>query len=71
LLPKPLRPAIRAPWGEDAELRAAIAKLRAGGETVACVLPGHEHEVDEFDCDRELVSLAGQWQVRLLAKAAA
>lgn len=68
LLPKPLRPAIRAPWGEDAGLRAAIAKLRAGGETVACVLPGHEHEVDEFDCDRELVSLAGQWQVRLLAK---
>lgn len=71
LLPKPLRPAIRAPWGEDAELRAAIAKLRASGETVACVLPGHEHEVDEFDCDRELVSLAGQWQVRLLAKAPA
>jgi ATP phosphoribosyltransferase regulatory subunit len=35
------------------------------------VLPGHEHEVDEFDCDRELVSLAGQWQVRLLAKAPA
>jgi len=68
LLPKPLRPAIRAPWGEEPELRAAIARLRAGGDTVACVLPGHEHEVDEFDCDRELVSLAGQWQVRQLAK---
>jgi ATP phosphoribosyltransferase regulatory subunit len=68
LTPKPLRPAIRAPWGDDAGLRSAIAALRSGGETVACVLPGHEHEVDEFDCDRELVSLAGQWQVRLLAK---
>jgi ATP phosphoribosyltransferase regulatory subunit len=71
LLPKPLRPAIRAPWGEDAGLRAAIAKLRAGGETVVCVLPGHEHEVDEFDCDRELAGVAGQWQVRPLGKAAA
>ena len=50
----------------QAGLRAAIAKLRAGGETVACVLPGHEHEVDEFDCDRELTSVAGQWQVQPL-----
>jgi len=64
LLPKPLRPAIRAPWGEEAGLRAAIAGLRASGETVACVLPGHEHEVDEFDCDRELTNVAGQWLVR-------
>ena len=66
LTPKPLRPAIRAPWGEEAGLRNAIAALRAGGETVACVLPGHEHEVDEFDCDRELASVAGQWQVQPL-----
>ena len=66
LLPQPLKAAIRAPWGEEAGLRAAIAKLRAGGETVACVLPGHEHEVDEFDCDRELTSVAGQWQVQPL-----
>ncbi|MBC7597604.1 MAG: ATP phosphoribosyltransferase regulatory subunit [Polaromonas sp.] len=64
LLPKPLRPAIRAPWGEESGLRAAIAGLRASGETVACVLPGHEHEVDEFDCDRELANVAGQWLVR-------
>ncbi len=66
LLPKPPRAAIRAPWGEEPDLRAAIAGLRAGGETVACVLPGHEHEVDEFDCDRELANVAGQWQVRPL-----
>ncbi|NMM07058.1 ATP phosphoribosyltransferase regulatory subunit [Polaromonas sp.] len=68
LPPRPLKAAIRAPWGEDAGLRAAIARLRAGGETVVCVLPGHEHEVNEFDCDRELVEAAGQWAVRLLQK---
>jgi ATP phosphoribosyltransferase regulatory subunit len=71
LLPTSLRAAIRAPWGEDAGLRAAIARLRASGETVVCVLPGHEHEVDEFDCDRELVSVAGQWQVQALRKTTA
>ena len=69
LPPRPLKAAIRAPWGEDASLRAAIAGLRAGGETVVCVLPGHEHEVNEFDCDRELVEAAGQWAVRPLQKA--
>lgn len=70
LPPRPLKAAIRAPWGEDAGLRAAIARLRAGGETVACVLPGHEHEVNEFDCDRELAHAAGQWVVQPLKKTA-
>jgi ATP phosphoribosyltransferase regulatory subunit len=56
--------AIRAPWGEDPALRAAVRQLRAKGETVVCVLPGHEHEVDEFECDRELAVLDGQWVVR-------
>jgi ATP phosphoribosyltransferase regulatory subunit len=60
---RPLRAAIRAPWGEDAELRSAIATLRQQGETVVCVLPGHESEVDEFQCDRELQKLGGQWSV--------
>ncbi len=60
---KPLRAAIRAPWGEDALLRTAIAKLREQGETVVCVLPGHESEVDEFQCDRELKQHDGQWSV--------
>ncbi len=59
-----LRAAIRAPWGEAAELRAAIASLRRQGETVVCVLPGHESQVDEFHCDRELVQAAGQWVVQ-------
>jgi ATP phosphoribosyltransferase regulatory subunit len=58
-----LRAAIRAPWGESASLRAAIARLRAQGETVVCVLPGHESEIDEFQCDRELTEVGGQWVV--------
>jgi ATP phosphoribosyltransferase regulatory subunit len=63
---RPLKAAIRAPWGEQPQLRAAIARLRAEGETVVCVLPGHESEVDEFHCDRELVAQQGQWAVRPL-----
>ena len=58
--------AIRAPWGEDANLRSAVRALRAAGETVACVLPGHEHEGEEFACDRELVAVAGHWVLRAL-----
>ena len=64
LPPRPLKAAVCAPWAEDPDLRAAIARLRAGGDTVVCVLPGHEREVNEFDCDRELVKLAGGWTVR-------
>lgn len=60
------RAAVRAPWGEETGLRAAVRALRAGGETVVCVLPGHEHEVQEFDCDREIVQIDGQWVVRPL-----
>ncbi len=58
-----LRAAIRAPWSESASLRAAIARLRGQGETVVCVLPGHESEIDEFHCDRELTEVSGQWVV--------
>ncbi len=62
----PRRSAIRAPWRDDAALRAAIRRLRANGDTVVCVLPGHEHEGDEFDCDRELVAVGDQWALRAL-----
>ncbi|MDB5741722.1 MAG: tRNA synthetase, class [Polaromonas sp.] len=64
LPPRPLKTAICAPWGGEAALHAAIVKLRANGETVACVLPGHEQEVNEFNCDRELALAAGLWVVR-------
>jgi ATP phosphoribosyltransferase regulatory subunit len=68
LPPRPLKAAVRAPWAENADLSAAIASLREAGDTVVCVLPGHEHEVNEFDCDRELVQSNGQWLVAALAK---
>jgi ATP phosphoribosyltransferase regulatory subunit len=58
--------AIRAPWGEAPELRAAVRRLREQGETVVCALPGHDHEVQEFDCDRELRAEGGQWVVKPL-----
>lgn len=61
-----VRSAVRAPWGEDASLRQAVRQLRQQGQTVVCVLPGHEHEVQEFDCDRELSLIDGQWVVRSL-----
>ncbi|MDT4868089.1 ATP phosphoribosyltransferase regulatory subunit [compost metagenome] len=60
IAPRPLVAAIRAPWGMDVELREAIASLRTQGHTVVCALPGHEHEVDEFHCDRELVQVPAQ-----------
>jgi ATP phosphoribosyltransferase regulatory subunit len=67
LAARPLHAAIRAPWREATDLRSAIASLRARGETVVCVLPGHESEVDEFHCDRELVQVAQQWVVQAIS----
>jgi ATP phosphoribosyltransferase regulatory subunit len=66
--PRSLVAAIRAPWGTDADLRAAITSLRAQGQTVVCALPGHEHEVDEFLCDRELCKdpASGAWTLKTL-----
>lgn len=61
---QPLKAAIRAPWGVEGGLREALAQLRSQGETVVCAMPGHESEVDEFNCDRELVHVAGKWVVR-------
>ena len=61
-----LQAAIRAPWGESEGLRSAVRRLREQGETVVCILPGHEHEGQEFDCDRELIAAGDQWVVRAL-----
>ena len=63
---RPLKAAVRAPWGESASLRAAIAALRQRGEIVVCILPGHESELDEFQCDRELVRSGSTWAVQAL-----
>lgn len=56
--------AILAPWSLDPALRQAIRALRERGEIVVCALPGHEHEVQEFACDRQLVFDDGRWEVR-------
>jgi ATP phosphoribosyltransferase regulatory subunit len=64
--PSAPRRAIRAPWGEDASLRSAVRQLREQGETVLCILPGHEHEAQEFECNRELAAVGGQWVLRAL-----
>ncbi|MPN37479.1 ATP phosphoribosyltransferase regulatory subunit [bioreactor metagenome] len=64
--PQPLKAAIRAPWGSEGAVADAIAALRQQGETVVCILPGHESEVDEFHCDRELVQVADRWVVRAI-----
>lgn len=64
--PSPLPAAIRAPWGEEPALRAAVRRLRQSGETVLATLPGHEGEDRAFECDRELVQLGGQWLLRAL-----
>jgi len=63
-----LKAAIRAPWGNSSALRNAIAKLRQQGETVVCILPGHNSEIDEFQCDRELIEVAAQWVVKVIEK---
>jgi ATP phosphoribosyltransferase regulatory subunit len=57
---------IRMPWAVDPALRLAASALRRMGETVICVLPGHESEADEFACDRELVRVGDQWVVKSL-----
>ncbi len=64
--PGPALAAVRAPWGESSSLRDAVRHLRQQGHTVVCTLPGHEHEAQEFDCDRELVQIDGQWVLRAL-----
>lgn len=61
-----LQTAIRAPWGDCAVVNTAITALRRQGETVVCVLPGHESDADEFNFDRELVEVSGRWIVRAI-----
>ncbi len=67
--PSPAPRAIRAPWGEDPALRAAVRQLREGGEIVLAMLPGHELEAQAFGCDRELVQQGGRWVLQALAPA--
>lgn len=58
--------AVRAPWGCDPALSAALRDLRAGGAIVVQVLPGQEQSLDEFVFDRELVQQGNEWKVRAI-----
>jgi ATP phosphoribosyltransferase regulatory subunit len=55
--------AILAPEGKNPALRAEIVRLRAAGEIVVEVLPGHDETWNEAGCDRQLVMRQGQWMV--------
>ena len=59
--------AILAPWSNDSALSQEIAQLRAQGQVVIQLLPGHEQDGDEFHCDRELVNQKGAWVVKTRA----
>jgi len=59
--------AILAPWSDDSALSQEIAQLRAQGQVVIQLLPGHEQDGDEFHCDRELVNQKGAWVIKTRA----
>ena len=58
------RPAIVAPWIDDAALAKQIAQLRQAGEVVIQVPTGDAVETAEYLCDRELVQQGGSWEVK-------
>ena len=61
------KPGILAPASDDAELLAAVQQLRAEGEVVINWLAETEataNEIAELSCDRSLVNVDGQWQVK-------
>ncbi len=55
--------AIHAPYLQDAELEAAIEKLRAQGNIVVIDLLGNTEYQSELNCDRQLVLRDGKWVV--------
>lgn len=58
--------AVRAPWADDATLKAAVRRLREAGETVVFDFPGALAQETGRSFDRELVKIAGQWVMRPL-----
>ncbi len=65
------RAAILATWALDPAWQAAVAALRAAGQTVICRLPSENASAaaeqasghTEFCCDRQLTLVSGAWQV--------
>lgn len=61
------KPGILAPASDDAGLLAVVQKLREEGEVVINWLAKTEataNEIAELSCDRTLVNVDGQWQVK-------
>jgi ATP phosphoribosyltransferase regulatory subunit len=71
--PMPAEGAIRAPWSEDPALRASVRRLRDQGHTVVCTMPGDAPAAagarPNFEIDRELVCVSGQWVLQAAAAA--
>lgn len=66
LAPPEAAPAgILAPSGEDAALRAEIARLRAAGEIVVELLPGQTGS-EGPRCDRQLVGQGSKWIIEAI-----
>jgi len=59
-------PAISAPWRQDTAMQTLIAELREQGEIVIQHLPGHPHDPQEFDCDREIAEENGKLIIKPL-----
>jgi ATP phosphoribosyltransferase regulatory subunit len=57
------RAAILAPWSDQPALSTLVAELRAQGEVVIQLLPGHQQDSGEFHCDREIVAQGDHWKV--------
>ena len=58
------KPAIIAPWIDDAALASKIAQLRSAGEVVIQALNGDAVETAEYLCDRELVKQGAAWEIK-------
>ena len=48
---------------EDRALEKKIEQLRNEGQIVIVALPGHENDVNSFNCDKKLVSENGVWSI--------
>lgn len=59
--------AIMAPWSQDESLKKKINELRSAGEVVIQSLPGHENDLDEFDCKRAVVFDGSEWILNSVA----
>ncbi len=58
--------AILAPAGDDVDLMQRVAQLRHSGERVISALPNQSGSPVELGCDRQLVRIKEQWEIKPL-----